>query len=72
MANAKLPQEGVDVPAVDLAKLIDPKYAAVDVAQLAVRVMRKDLNNELKTDGHVLVPVFADEHGEVVDDAWRW
>jgi predicted helicase len=34
MANARVLQEGVDVPAADLAVLIDPKYSVVDIAQL--------------------------------------
>jgi predicted helicase len=34
MANARVLQEGGDVPAVDLAVLIDPKYSVVDIAQL--------------------------------------
>ena len=40
MANARCLQEGVDLPALDLAILFDPTYSMVDIAQLVGRVMR--------------------------------
>ena len=60
MANARCLQEGVDVPALDLAILVDPKYSMVDIAQLVGRVMRTSVG---KTEGYVLVPIFM-EGGE--------
>jgi len=60
MANARCLQEGVDVPALDLAILIDPKYSMVDIAQLVGRVMRTSVGKKV---GYVLVPIFV-EGGE--------
>ena len=82
MANARCLQEGVDVPALDLAILVDPKYSMVDIAQLVGRVMR---TSDGKTEGYVLVPIFveggespqgvvassADETGEAGEDGRR-
>jgi hypothetical protein len=54
VSNCRCLQEGIDVPSLELVVIADPKSSAVDIVQLAGRVMRKAPG---KTYGTILAPV---------------
>ena len=54
ISNCRCLQEGVDVPALELAVVADPKSSVIDIVQLAGRVMRIAPG---KTCGTILAPI---------------
>jgi predicted helicase len=69
ITNARCLTEGVDIPAVDMVALIDPRQSRVDIAQAVGRAMRKPRGKSEKTVGYVFVPLFVGEDGETIEDA---
>ena len=55
IANARCLQEGIDLPALDLAILVDPKSSMTDILQLSGRVMRCAPGKRV---GWIFVPLF--------------
>ena len=66
VASARCLQEGVDLPAIDLAVLVELRRSTIDLIQLIGRVVRKAPG---KTCGYILVPVCVDSRTDNVVDA---
>ena len=67
VSNARCLTEGIDVPALDAVAFIDPRYSVTDIVQAIGRVLRSAPG---KTKGHVLVPMIANEAGEISQESY--
>ncbi|MDL5034415.1 Helicase associated domain protein [Pelomonas sp. APW6] len=67
ISNARCLTEGVDVPAVAMVAILDPRYSEIDVAQIIGRAMRLAMGKKF---GYVMVPLLLDlAQGETLDQA---
>jgi superfamily II DNA or RNA helicase len=67
ISNARCLTEGINVPATDLAVLVDPKSSEIDIVQVLGRVMRMI---EGKKSGYIFLPIFLDRKAnESIEEA---
>jgi len=64
LSNARCLSEGVDVPTLDGICFADPRSSSVDIIQAVGRAIRL---SEDKSLGYIVLPIFVDANGTVVD-----